>query len=164
MIKYLCLPCGWLSNLTGCSVSGHSPFQFLNWSVRLFRISFSDRSLTEILPCTTFLCLCKSLQRTLSSFAIGEAFVVSRKRMQRYGFFPLAPNIFGKNMLKILDFNSCLHFKGGYTLYYIGIWEWYCARQQSEHNQTDLDKVPTGRPKRTYAYRYLDQILEYSYM
>ena len=41
--------------------------------------------------------------------------------MQRYGFFALAPNISRKNMLKIFDFNSCLHNKSRYTLFNIGI-------------------------------------------
>ena len=46
------------------------------------------------------LCLCKSFQRTLSSFAPE---LVSQKRMQRYGFFRYTPNITEKNV-KYLTF------------------------------------------------------------
>ena len=84
--------------------------------------------------------------------------------MQRYGFFALAPNISRKNMLKIFDFNSCLHNEGRYTLYNIGIGKpAVCAQTTARTGPKDgKDRpAPVFGPKyssiRTRILRYSGQ-------
>ena len=95
--------------------------------------------------CTTLSVLCKSFQRTLS-FTISNSslshfawgFVRSRKRMQRYDFFPNHQNFRWKNVSKCIYFNRYLQFISCFMPVHIII---YITCHNISHNQYIHDKV-----------------------